>query len=53
LRVKIEKVLENNQSYGYRRVAIELKLNKKHIKRVMKKFGLKPLERSKKALETG
>lgn len=42
LRNEIEKVLDDNPSYGHRRIAIELKLNKKHVKRVMKKFGIKP-----------
>jgi len=42
LRQKIERVIEGNPSYGHRRIAIELKLNRKQIKRVMKKFGLKP-----------
>jgi len=32
----------DNQSYGHKRIAIELKLNHKHIRRVMKKFGMKP-----------
>lgn len=48
LRVRIEKVLVDNPSYGHRRIAIELKLNKKHIKRVMKKFGIKPRRGRKK-----
>ena len=42
LRMKIEKVLTDNPSYGHRRIAMELKLNRKQIKRVMKKFGIKP-----------
>lgn len=32
----------------HRRIAIELKLNRKHIKRVMKKFGIKPRRSRKK-----
>lgn len=53
LRVKIEKVMEDNKSYGHRRVAKELKLNKKHVKRVMKKFGLKPTRGRKKPWKRG
>jgi len=48
LRMKIEKVLDDNPSYGHRRLAIALRLNKKHIKRVMKKFGIKPRRSCKK-----
>lgn len=48
LRQKIENVIKNNPSYGHRRIAIELKLNRKQIKRVMKKFGLKPTRGRKK-----
>lgn len=47
LRIKIEKVMETHPSYGHRRIALELKLNKKSIKRIMKKFGLKPKARRK------
>jgi len=43
LKSRIEKVLTDNPSYGHRRISIELKINKKKIIRVMKKFGLKPL----------
>lgn len=43
LKNEIEKVLEKHPSYGHRRISIELKINKKRIKRVMRKFGLKPL----------
>ena len=53
LRVKIEKVLVDNPSYGHRIIATELKLNKKHVKRVMKKFGLKPLRGRKKPWKKG
>jgi transposase InsO family protein len=47
LRDKIERVIENNPSYGHKRIAIELKLNKKRILRVMNKFGIKPSRRRK------
>ncbi len=42
LRKEIEKVLDKNPSYGHKRIALELKINRKRIKRVMKKFGIKP-----------
>jgi transposase InsO family protein len=45
LKSQIESVLVDNPSYGHKRVALELKLNKKRIRRVMKKFGLKPYRR--------
>lgn len=38
----IEAVLSKHPSYGHRRVAMELKINKKKIKRIMKKYGIKP-----------
>lgn len=45
LKSKIEKVLNSHPSYGYRRVAIELKINKKRIQRVMRLFDLKAYRR--------
>jgi putative transposase len=48
LRGKIEKVLDDNPSYGHRRISIELKINRKRIKRVMKKFNIKPRRGRKK-----
>ena len=39
---QIEAVLSENPAYGHKRIALELKLNKKRIRRVMKKFGIKP-----------
>jgi putative transposase len=53
LRIMIENVIADNPSYGHRRIAIELGLNKKHIKRVMKKFGLKPSRSRKKPWKRG
>jgi transposase InsO family protein len=38
----IEKTFENNPSYGHRRLALALKINKKKILRIMKKYKLKP-----------
>lgn len=45
LKQKIEAVLHDRPSYGHRRIALELKINKKRVKRVMKKFGIKPYRR--------
>lgn len=46
-------VLSSNPSYGHKRIAIELKINKKKALRVMKKYGLEPrLKRGKKLIKT-
>lgn len=45
LKVRIEEVLHEYPSYGYRRIAIHLKMNKKPVQRVMKIFGLKAYRR--------
>jgi putative transposase len=42
---QIEAVLVGHPAYGHKRIALELKLNKKRILRVMKKFGIKPYRR--------
>lgn len=39
---EIEKTFEKHPAYGYRRLSIELQINKKKIRRIMNKFGLKP-----------
>ncbi len=44
-KIKIEEVLHIHHSYGHKRLAIELKLNRKRILRVMKKYGIKPYRR--------
>lgn len=44
-KIKIEDVLHNHSSYGHKRIAYHLKLNKKRILRVMKKYGIKPYRR--------
>lgn len=41
----IEQVLIQHPSYGHKRIALELKINKKRVRRVMKLFGLKPYRR--------
>ena len=45
---KIESVLHQHPSYGHKRIAIALKLNKKRIRRVMKIYGIKPYRRHRK-----
>ena len=45
LKFQIETVMTAHKSYGHKRIAPELKMNKKRILRVMKKFGLKPYRR--------
>jgi len=42
IRRQIEAVLTEHKAYGHKRIAPELKLNKKRILRVMKKFHIKP-----------
>lgn len=45
VKLQIESVLTANPRYGHKRIALNLKLNKKRILRVMKKFNLKPYRR--------
>lgn len=45
LKQRIEAVLHEHPSYGHKRIALDLKINKKRILRVMKKFGIKPYRR--------
>ena len=45
LKSQVESVMVDYPSYGHKRIALELKLNKKRILRIMKKFGLKPYRR--------
>jgi putative transposase len=47
LKIKIEEVLRKRycHSYGSRRIADELSLNRKGVRRVMRKFGIKPYRR--------
>jgi len=45
LKNQIEHVLAQHPSYGHRRIAIELKMNKKKVRRVMRLFGIKPYRR--------
>ena len=41
----IHQIMSENPSYGHRRIAIALKVNKKRTLRIMKKFNLKPAKR--------
>lgn len=45
LKTQIEKTLQQHPSYGHKRLALELVINKKRILRVMKLFGIKPYRR--------
>ncbi len=40
LRAEIEQVMSDHKTYGHRRIATHLNINKKRIKRVMRLFGL-------------
>jgi transposase InsO family protein len=44
-KAEIEKVMAEHKSYGHKRIAIELQMNKKKIRRLMKKYDLKPFRR--------
>lgn len=48
IKQKIEGVLHEHPSYGHRRIALALSLNKKRINRVMKLYGIKPYRRHRK-----
>lgn len=51
LKYEIEKVMTKHKRYGHKRIADELKINKKRILRVMKLFGLKPKRNRKSPLK--
>lgn len=42
LKSQIEEVLQKHKAYGHRRIALELGVNKKRVRRVMKLFGIRP-----------
>lgn len=44
-KVMIELALREHPGYGHKRLALHLKINKKRVLRVMKKFGIKPYRR--------
>jgi transposase InsO family protein len=45
MKVRIEQTLQANPSYGHKRLALKLKVNKKRVRRVMKLYGIKPYRR--------
>jgi putative transposase len=45
LKNQIEKVLHEHPGYGHKRLALEMRVNKKRVRRVMKLFGIKPYRR--------
>lgn len=45
MKLRIEKVMRGHQAYGSRSIADALKLNRKRIQRVMRKYGIKPYRR--------
>jgi hypothetical protein len=45
LNEQIESVLASQPSYGYRKIAIELNISKKRVRRCMKEYGIKPYKR--------
>jgi putative transposase len=45
LKDQILKVLEIHPSYGHRRIAMEISVGKKRVRRVMKLYGIKPYKR--------
>ena len=49
LKADIEKVMHKHKAYGHRRIALELNINKKRVKRVMKLFDIKVKRQRKKA----
>jgi hypothetical protein len=44
VKLQIESVLTDHGEYGHKRIAMDLKLNKKRILRVMKKYNLHPFK---------
>jgi len=45
LKKQIESVMVDHKAYGHKRIAIHLKMGHNRIRRIMKKFGLKPYRR--------
>lgn len=45
LKVRMEEVLQEHPSYGSRRLALALHVNRKRTKRVMQLFGIRPYRR--------
>lgn len=51
LKQDIEQVLSKHPSYGHKRITLELKVNKKRVRRVMKLFSMYPYRRRTKKLK--
>lgn len=49
LKRQIEAVMVDHKDYGHKRIALSLKMGHNRIRRVMKKYGLKPYRRRHKA----
>lgn len=45
LKARVEEALHEHPSYGHRRIALALSVNKKRARRVMKLFGIRPYRR--------
>lgn len=45
LKRQIEAVMVDHKDYGHKRIAVDLKMGHNRIRRIMKKFGLKPYRR--------
>ena len=45
LKTKVEETLREHPSYGSRRLALHLRLNRKCLQRIMRRFGIKPYRR--------
>ena len=48
IKEQIRAVMKEHEYYGHKRIALELGYNKKRIRRIMKKYGLKPKRRKSK-----
>lgn len=51
LKIRIEEVLHDHPSYGSRRIALHLRLNRKKVQRVMQIYGIHPYRRRRKRKE--
>ena len=49
LKQQIEAVMVDHKDYGHKRIALDLKMGHNRIRRVMKKYGLKPYRRRRKS----
>lgn len=45
LKRQIEAVMVDHKDYGHKRIAIKLKIGHNRVRRIMKKYGLKPYRR--------